>query len=126
MPDPDVMARLTAIESELQELRSMQDLVLRLLSTARPLSNLLQSYGATESRERGLYRLLDELVEATRGPKHLQPTFGPFKVRLGEIFPELRGDKQFVQLVIDTLRIERAAYRELHAYMAAHNWPVWE
>ena len=104
----------------------MQDLMLRLLSTARPLSSVLQSYGATESRERGLFRLLDELVENARGPTHLQPTFGHFKVRLGEIFPELRGDKQFVQLLIDTLRIERPAYRQLHAYMATHNWPVWD
>jgi hypothetical protein len=31
-----------------------------------------------------------------------------------------------VQLLIDTLRVERSAYRELHDFMAAHHWPVWD
>jgi hypothetical protein len=47
-------------------------------------------------------------------------------VRLGGIFPDLRDDRQFVQLLIDTLKIERPAYRELHAYMVSHRWPVWD
>jgi hypothetical protein len=46
--------------------------------------------------------------------------------RLGEIFPNLRGDRQFVQLLIDTLRVERPAYRDLYAYMDSHHWPVWD
>lgn len=126
MPDSDVPARLAAIESQLQELKSVQDLILRLLSTTRPLSNLLEYYGATETNEQALYRLLDELAERIRGPKHREPTFGLFNVRLGEIFPGLRGDRQFVQLLIDTLKVERPAYREVHRYMDDHHWPVWD
>ena len=126
MSDADVDARLTELESQVRELRSMQELVLRLLSTTRPLSNLLQFYGATETREQALYRLLDELVDRSRGPSHRQPTFGMFKVRLGEIFPELRDDRAFVQLIIDTLKLERPAYAELHTYMTKHRWPVWD
>jgi hypothetical protein len=124
--DSDVMIRLAEIEAQIRELKSMQELVLRLLATTRPLSHLLEFYGATETKEQALYRLLDDLVERTRGPKHLQPTFGPFKVRLGEIFPELRDDRQFVQLIIDTLKVERPAYKDLHAYMVNHHWPVWD
>lgn len=126
MSDADVLARLAQIESQIQELKSMQDMVLRLLATTRPLASLLEYYGATESKLQALYRLLDELVESARGPKHRHPTFGLFKVRLGEIFPDLRSDRQFVQLIIDTLRVERPAYRELHSYMASHHWPVWD
>lgn len=43
-------------------------------------------------------------------------------MRLGEIFPQQRGDAAFVRSLIDTLRVERPAYRELHAYMAAQGW----
>jgi hypothetical protein len=124
--DSDVTARLTELEAQVRELKSLQELVLRLLSTTRPLSSMLEFYGATESKEQALYRLLDELVERTRGPKHREPSFGLFKVRLGEIFPELREDRQFVQLLIDTLKVERPAYKELHGYMADHHWPVWD
>jgi hypothetical protein len=124
--DADVKSRLAEIEAEIQELKAMQDLLLRLLSTTRPLSSLLKYYGANETKEQGLYRLLDDLVELTRAPKHRHPTFNTFKVRLGELFPELRGDREFIQLLIDTLKVERPAYKQLHAYMASHRWPVWD
>jgi hypothetical protein len=120
------MARIAELETEVHELKSMQELMLRLLSTTKPLSNLLQYYGATETREEAVYHLLDELAERIRGAEDRRPTFGPFKVRLSEIFPELRDDRQFVQLIIDTLKVERPAYKELHDYMATHRWPVWD
>ena len=129
MPDSDfsaLSARVADLEAQVQDLKAVQDLLLRLLATTRPLAALLEYYGADGSKEQSLYRLLDELAAGARGPKHRQPTFGPFKVRLGEIFPDLRGDRQFVQLLIDTLKVERPAYRELHAYMASHGWPVWD
>ncbi len=126
MSDPDVMARLAEMENQIQELKAVQDLLLRLASTTRPLSGLLEYYGANETNEQALYKFLDELVELTRAPKHRHPTFSVFRIRLGELFPELRGDRQFVQLIIDTLRVERPAYRELYKYMTSHGWPVWE
>jgi hypothetical protein len=126
MSDSDLSTRLANLEAEIQDLKAVQDLLLRLLATTRPLAGLLEYYGADGSKEQSLYRLLDELATNARGPKHRQPTFGAFKVRLGEIFPDLRGDRQFVQLLIDTLKVERPAYRELHTYMASHGWPVWD
>ena len=126
MPESDPTARLAAIEAQIEELKSIQELLLRLLSTTRPLAKLLEYYGATDTKEQALYRLLDELVERIRGPKFREPTFGSFVQRLGEIFPDMRGDREFVQLLMDTLRVERPAYRELHGYMAAHHWPVWD
>ena len=54
-----------------------------------------------------------------------RPSFAFFEMHINEIFPHLRGDREFVQLLIDTLRVERPAYRALHQYMLAHNWPSW-
>jgi hypothetical protein len=126
MSDADVTARLAALETEIQELRAVQNLLLRLLSTTRPLASVLEYYGATESTEQALYRYLDEMVERVRGPKHGQPTFSAFQVRLGGLFPQLRGDRAFIQLLIDTLKVERPAYAELYRYMNEHHWPVWD
>jgi hypothetical protein len=126
VPESDPTARLAAIEAQIEELKSVQELLLRLLSTTRPLAKLLEYYGATDTKEQALYRLLDELVERIRGPKFREPTFGSFVQRLGEIFPDMRGDRQFVQLLMDTLRVERPAYRDLHNFMVAHHWPVWD
>lgn len=126
MSDLEITKRLTALESEIQELKAVQELLLRLLSTTRPLSGVLEYYGATESTEQALYRYLDEMVERIRGPEHGHPTFSAFQVRIGGLFPQLRGDRQFIQLLIDTLKVERPAYAELYRFMNEHHWPVWD
>jgi hypothetical protein len=120
--EPDLAARVAALEAKVEELESMQQLLLRLMSTTRPLDGLLDFYGATESTRQALHQLLDEQLAAVRGPKNRQPTFTYFQMRLAEIFPQQRGDAAFVRSLIDTLRVERPAYRELHAYMAAQGW----
>ena len=126
MTDSDVLGRVEALEAQVAELKSVQDLLMRLLSTTRPLANLLEYYGATDAAEQALYGLLDEVLAASRGPKPRHPTFSFFQMRLGEIFPALRADRAFVQTLIDTLKVDRPAYRELHAFVAAHGWPRWD
>ena len=124
MADADVTARVGALEQRVQELSAVQDLVLRLLSTTRPLSRLLEQYGATETQEKALYQLFDELVVRVRGPERDRPTFGYLQMQLGHIFPELAREREFLQLLIDTLKIERPAYRTLHAYAVEQRWPT--
>ena len=126
MSDSDLLGRIETLEAQVQELKSVQDLLTRLLATTRPLDNVLEFYGATDAAEQALYGLLDELLAASRAPKPRQPTFSYFQMRLAEIFPALRGDRAFMQTLIDTLKVDRPAYRELHAYMAAHHWPSWD
>ncbi len=121
----DVLARVASLEARIEELEAVQKLVLRLLSTTRPLAGVLEQYGATETQEQALYALLDGLTERAGGPERDRPSFGYFEMRVGEIFPALRGDREFLQLMIDTLRVERAAYRTLYAYMMGQKWPSW-
>ena len=123
---PDLTARVQELESQVAELVAMQNLLLRLMSTTRPLSRMLEQYGATETQEEAVYRLLDRVSERTRGDERDLVTFGYLKRGVGEIFPNRRDDREFIQLLIDTLKIERPVYRELHAYMMAHRWPVWD
>jgi len=125
MANPDLAAQLADLDARLREVEAVQALMMRLLATTRPLDALLRQYGATETQERALFTLLDELVTRMRGSEGEHPTFGYFQMKLAEIFPALRNDRQFVQLVLDTLKIERPAYRELHTYAAAQRWPAW-
>src|SRR5262245_3133580 len=123
---PDLGARVAQLEAQMDEMRVMHDLVLRLLSTTRPLARVLEQYGANETQEQALYRLLDRMNERIRGPERDRTSFGLFKRGLFEIFGARNDDREFVQLLIDTLKIERPAYRELHHYMVSHRWPVWD
>jgi hypothetical protein len=123
--NPDVAARLADMEARIRELDAVQQLILRILSTTKPLDTVLEQYGATETQARALYRLLDELVTRARGREQDRPTFAYFQMQLENIFPSHRNDRDFTRLVIDTLKIERAAYRELASYCAACGWPAW-
>ena len=126
MPDaPDVMARLARLESRLDEVTMVQDVVLRLISTTRPLARVLEQFGATETQEQSFFHLLDGMATRARGPAADRPSFGYFELRLAEIFPERRNDHEFIQLLIDTLKVERLAYRELYAHMIEQGWPAW-
>jgi hypothetical protein len=122
----DTPITLEDLDARLRELEAVQALILRLLSTRKPLEDVLEHYGATDTQERAFYRLLDDLAARARGREQDRPTFGYFNVQIGGIFPALRGDREFVSLLIDTMRVERPVYRELHAFMTANGWPKWD
>src|SRR6266511_721608 len=113
---------LADLDARLREVEALQELILRILSTTKPLGNVLDQYGATETQERACYALLDDLATRTKARESDRPTFAYFEMKLGEIFPALRKDREFIGVVIDTLRVERVAYRDLHRYMMANNW----
>jgi hypothetical protein len=121
----DALARVASLEARVEALEAVQELLLRLLSTTRPLAGVLEYYSATETQEQAFYRLLDTMAGRTGGAERDRPSFAFFEMNLNEIFPHLRGDREFVQLLIDTLSVERPAYRTLHQYMVAHHWPTW-
>ena len=122
----DLAGRGEQLEARIAELEMMQKLVLRLMSTTRPLAQLLEQFGANETQEQALYRLLDRVSERTTGSERDRVSFAYFRRGVGEIFTDRRDDREFIQLLIDTLRVERPAYRELHQYMMKHGWPVWD
>ena len=120
----DLTVTLADLDARLRAVETLQDLILRILSTTKPLDNLLDQFGATETQERAVYALLDDLASRTNGRENDQPTYGYFEMKMSEIFPARRRDPEFLRLLVDTLRVERAAYRDLYTYMAAHNWPT--
>jgi hypothetical protein len=110
------------LEARVAHLEMMQDLLFRLMSMTRPLSNVLEQFGATRTQEQELLKFLDELVERSRGHERGRPSRAHFEMHVGEILPSLRGNREFLQLLMDTLKVERPAYRELHEYMTAQGW----
>ena len=115
--------RLERLEGHVAQLEMIQQLLLRLLSVIHPLSNVLAQYGATATQEQALLEFLDELADRVRGLER-RPSFDYFQSRVSEILPALAADRDFLVLLIDTLRVERAAYRQLHEYMAGQGWPL--
>jgi len=119
--DDDLHTTIADLEARLREVEALQALTLRILSTTRPLDGVLAQYGASQAQQDALYRLLDALAGRIKGPEREHPTPAYFRMQFSEIFPR-QEDRAFIDLVVETLRIERPLYRELYAYMAAHGW----
>jgi hypothetical protein len=116
---------LDELDARLREIEAVQQLILRILSTTKPLDNVLEQYGATDTQERAFYVMLDDMTARTSHQPEDQPSFAFFVMRVQDIFPALRNDREFINLLVDTLRMERPAYRALADYAKAHGWPAW-
>jgi len=114
--------RLTELEAHVAQIDMVQQLILRLLSIMHPLSSALSQYGATATQERDLMDYLDQLAGRVHSLERNRPTFDEFRMHVGEILPALRDDPEFLRLIIDTLKVERLAYRALHEYMVGQGW----
>lgn len=115
--------RLADLEAHVAQLEMVQQLLLRLMSVTHPLANVLSHFGANASQEQQVLRLLDELATRARSlDRDNQPSFDEFQARVSDILPALDGDRDFLRLLIDTLRVDRSAYRDLHDFMVAHDW----
>jgi hypothetical protein len=119
MPDHEWQVDL---EARVAQLELMQDLVLRLLAISHPLTNVLEQFGATDTQQQAVLKFLDELVMRVRGPERDRPSKAYFEMHLRQMLPTLRNDRDFQQLLIDTLKVERPAYRELHQYILEQGW----
>ena len=67
MPDGEKEVTLADLGARLSEVEAIQKLILHILSTTKPLNNVLEHYGATETQEGAFYRLLDDSRRVPRG-----------------------------------------------------------
>ena len=114
-----------ALEAKVRELDTLVNLALRLLSIEKPVSALLERYGATESEDLAVHALLDHAAKRADQGGMYTPSFGGFVAELFIALPSVRDDREFVGLLLDTLRIDRPAYQKLHAFIASQGWPRW-
>jgi hypothetical protein len=117
--------RIAALEAKVQELDALVSLALRLLSIEKPISAVLNRYGATETEDVAVHALLDEMVRRAEQGGMYAPSFGGFVGELFARFPSVRGNQEFVSLLLDTLKVDRPAYQKLHAFISTQGWPPW-
>lgn len=103
----------------------MATLALRLLSVEKPVGALLERFGATETEDLAVHSLLDDLARRLEEGEMYRPSFPGFEGELYARFGSMRGNRQFVELLIDALALDRPAYRKLHAFMVQEQWPTW-
>ena len=121
MPD-DAEQRIAVLEAKVEELEALVNLALRLLAVEKPVSALLERYGATQTEDLAVHALLDDVAKRAERGGMYAPSFRGFQHEIDATFPAVRGDRQFVSLLLDTLKLDRPAYQKLHAFATAHGW----
>ena len=117
--------RIAALEAKVQELDALCNLALRLLALEKPISAVLERYGATESQDLAVHALLEDLATRAERGGIYAPSFGGFVNDLANRFPTARGHRELIELLLDTLKLDRPAYQKLHTYVTAQGWPQW-
>jgi hypothetical protein len=117
--------RIAALEAKVQELEALVNISLRLNAAEKPLSALLSRFGATEAEALAVHALLDDVLQRVQAGGFYTPSFAGFLRDLVKVCPAARDDREFVALLLDTLKMERPAYQQLYAFAAAQGWPDW-
>jgi hypothetical protein len=121
----NLQERIAALEAKVHELDTLVNLSLRLLALEKPISALLERYGATDAENQSVHTLLDDVARRAEQVGMYAPSFGGFVNELAERLPSARGNREFITLLLDMLKLDRPAYQRLHAYAAEQGWPQW-
>lgn len=121
----DHETRIAALEAKVHELEALINITLRLSAAEKPLTALLTRYGATEAENLAVHALLDDVLKRVQAGGFYTPSFAGFHRDLVKVCPAARDDREFVVMLLDTLKVERPAYQRLHAFVSAQGWPDW-
>lgn len=121
----DHETRIAALEAKIHELEALINLSLRLSASEKPLCTLLARFGATEAEILAVHALLDDVAKRVQAGGFYTPSFTGFMSDLVKACPAARDDREFVMLLLDTLKADRPTYQQLHAFVTAQGWPQW-
>ena len=94
----DLQARLADVESQLGA-------ALGILALIRPAATLLSRAGADPRQRQAFYDLIDEMTR--RVDEGATVSYAEFADRVSEIAPTRRGDRRFLEVLIEAVKLER-------------------
>ena len=108
--------RVIELEARVADLEARLAGVIRVVAASRPLGRVLSSYGVTEDQERVIYAIVTEMGERLANGE-VAP-FAEFEDRIAYMVAQLSGDRRFLELIVEALRIERPALTRLYEQFA--------
>ncbi len=104
----DLQARVTDLEAQLNT-------ALGILGLIRPAATVLSGCGADEGQQHALYRLIDDMESRVVAGSSV--SYADFAERVADLVPARRGDRRFVELLIEALKLERPASKPMLDYL---------
>jgi hypothetical protein len=106
--------RIFELEARIERLETQLDGITSVVAALQPLEQLLARYNVSEQQRRVLYGIINEM--ANRLERNEITSFAEFEERVTFMIGQLRGDRRFVELVIQAIRVERPALTRLYEH----------
>jgi hypothetical protein len=108
-------SQVTELQGRVAELEAQLKTALGILGLMKPAETLMAHCGADAAQQQALYRMIDEME--SRVIQGSSVSYSDFSERVADLVPGKRGDRKFVELLIDALKLERPSSKPMLDYL---------
>jgi hypothetical protein len=107
--------QVAELQARVADLEAQLKIAVGILGLMRPAETVLARCGADQAQQQALYRMIDEME--ARVIQGSSVSYSDFSERVADLVPGKRGDRKFVELLIDALKLERPSSKPMLDYL---------
>ena len=105
MLDRQIDSDVTDLQARVTDLEARVNTALGILALIRPAATVLRRLGVDSGQQKAFYQLIDEMTQRVADGSTV--SYAAFAERVSEIVPSRRGDRKFLEVLVEALKLER-------------------
>ena len=111
MLDRQIDSQVTDLQARVTDLEARVNTALGILTLIRPAATVLSRWGVDSGQQKAFYQLIDEMTQ--RVDEGSTVSYAEFAERVSEIVTARRGDREFLEVLVEALKLERPNSRPM-------------
>ena len=107
---------MTELQTRVDELEARLNTAIGIISLLRPAATVLNRCGVGKDEQRAFYGLIDEMD--MRAESGNSVSYADFEAHVAELVPSRRGDRKFLEYLVEALKLERPRSKPMLDYLA--------
>jgi hypothetical protein len=113
--DRQLDSQVTELQARVMDLETKLNTALGILALTRPAATVLRRCGADKEQQEEFFRLVDEMTK--RVETGFSVSYSDFEERVLELVPGKRGDRKFLEVLIEAVKLERPSSKPMLDYL---------
>jgi hypothetical protein len=113
--DRQLDSQVTELQARVMDLETKLNTALGILALTRPAATVLRRCGAEKEQQEEFFRLVDEMTK--RVETGFSVSYSDFEERVLELVPGKRGDRKFLEVLIEAVKLERPSSKPMLDYL---------
>ena len=105
MLDRQIDSDVTDLQARVTDLEARVNTALGILALIRPAATVLSRWGVDSRQQHAFYQLIDEMTQRVDDGSTV--SYAEFAERVSGIVPSRRGDRKFLEVLVEALKLER-------------------